>query len=81
MYPGNSGQKCVEKERRRAWKIQFTDIIVLPRISIVTASNYLFKEQYKITLEDARKKIIRETLLQLDQKKEWATEVYFNFLI
>ncbi|XP_054432145.1 coiled-coil domain-containing protein 83 [Pteronotus mesoamericanus] len=31
-------------------------------------------EQYKITLEDARKKIIRETLLQLDRKKEWATE-------
>ncbi|ELK36133.1 Coiled-coil domain-containing protein 83 [Myotis davidii] len=32
------------------------------------------KEQYKITLEDARKRIIRDTLLQLDQKKEWATE-------
>ncbi|XP_069325207.1 coiled-coil domain-containing protein 83 [Eulemur rufifrons] len=31
-------------------------------------------EQYKITLEDARKKIIGETLLQLDQKKEWATQ-------
>ncbi|XP_008261309.1 coiled-coil domain-containing protein 83 isoform X3 [Oryctolagus cuniculus] len=32
------------------------------------------KEQYKITLEDARKRIIRETLLQLDRKKEWATQ-------
>ncbi|XP_066216804.1 coiled-coil domain-containing protein 83 isoform X1 [Saccopteryx leptura] len=31
-------------------------------------------EQYKITLEDTRKRIIKETLLQLDQKKEWATE-------
>ncbi|XP_058519669.1 coiled-coil domain-containing protein 83 isoform X2 [Ochotona princeps] len=31
-------------------------------------------EQYKITLEDARKRIIKETLLQLDQKKEWATQ-------
>ncbi|XP_069932546.1 coiled-coil domain-containing protein 83 isoform X4 [Oryctolagus cuniculus] len=31
-------------------------------------------EQYKITLEDARKRIIRETLLQLDRKKEWATQ-------
>ncbi|XP_054293964.1 coiled-coil domain-containing protein 83 isoform X3 [Pongo pygmaeus] len=31
-------------------------------------------EHYKITLEDARKKIIKETLLQLDQKKEWATQ-------
>ncbi|XP_063527372.1 coiled-coil domain-containing protein 83 isoform X6 [Pongo pygmaeus] len=32
------------------------------------------REHYKITLEDARKKIIKETLLQLDQKKEWATQ-------
>ncbi|XP_040584591.1 coiled-coil domain-containing protein 83 isoform X2 [Mesocricetus auratus] len=32
------------------------------------------KEQYKITLEDARKRIIRETLIQLDQRKEWATQ-------
>ncbi|XP_008151854.1 coiled-coil domain-containing protein 83 [Eptesicus fuscus] len=31
-------------------------------------------EQYKITLEDARKRIIRDTMLQLDQKKDWATE-------
>ncbi|XP_035884606.1 coiled-coil domain-containing protein 83 isoform X2 [Phyllostomus discolor] len=38
------------------------------------------KEQYKITLEDARKKIIRETLLQLDQKKEWATENAVKFI-
>ncbi|XP_063566847.1 coiled-coil domain-containing protein 83 isoform X9 [Gorilla gorilla gorilla] len=32
------------------------------------------REHYKITLEDTRKKIIKETLLQLDQKKEWATQ-------
>nr|XP_055139110.1 coiled-coil domain-containing protein 83 isoform X4 [Symphalangus syndactylus] len=32
------------------------------------------REHYKITLEDARKKIIKETLLQLGQKKEWATQ-------
>ncbi|XP_008538405.1 coiled-coil domain-containing protein 83 isoform X3 [Equus przewalskii] len=38
------------------------------------------KEQYKITLEDARKRIIRETLLQLDQKKEWATENAIKFI-
>ncbi|XP_045037988.1 coiled-coil domain-containing protein 83 isoform X2 [Desmodus rotundus] len=37
-------------------------------------------EQYKITLEDARKKIIRETLLQLDQKKKWATENAVKFI-
>lgn len=55
--------------------------MALSRISLVKLSNFLFKEQYKITLEDARKRIIRDTLLQLDQKKEWATEVYFSFLI
>ncbi|CAK6448923.1 unnamed protein product [Pipistrellus nathusii] len=37
-------------------------------------------EQYKITLEDARKRIIRDTLLQLDQKKEWATENTVRFI-
>ncbi|XP_006926737.1 coiled-coil domain-containing protein 83 [Pteropus alecto] len=37
-------------------------------------------EQYKITLEDARKRIIRETLLQLDQRKEWATQNSLRFI-
>ncbi|XP_036180658.1 coiled-coil domain-containing protein 83 [Myotis myotis] len=37
-------------------------------------------EQYKITLEDARKRIIRDTLLQLDQKKEWATQNAVRFI-
>uniref|UniRef100_A0A8C3W1Y7 Coiled-coil domain containing 83 n=1 Tax=Catagonus wagneri TaxID=51154 RepID=A0A8C3W1Y7_9CETA len=37
-------------------------------------------EQYKISLEDARKRIIRATLLQLDQKKEWATENALKFI-
>ncbi|KAM5224924.1 coiled-coil domain-containing protein 83 [Hipposideros larvatus] len=37
-------------------------------------------EQYKITLEDARKRINRETLLQLDQKKEWATQNALTFI-
>ncbi|KAI4529808.1 hypothetical protein MG293_019664 [Ovis ammon polii] len=49
-------------------------------INRVTENAEKMSEQYKITLEDARKRIIRETLLQLDQKKEWATEVYVNFL-
>ncbi|XP_067606713.1 coiled-coil domain-containing protein 83 isoform X2 [Pseudorca crassidens] len=38
------------------------------------------KEQYKITLEDDKKRIIRETLLQLNQKKEWATENAIRFI-
>ncbi|XP_055972411.1 coiled-coil domain-containing protein 83 [Sorex fumeus] len=31
-------------------------------------------DQYKINLEDIRKKVIKETLLHLDAKKEWATK-------
>nr|XP_058162110.1 coiled-coil domain-containing protein 83 isoform X3 [Dasypus novemcinctus] len=38
------------------------------------------KEQYKITLEDARKRINKETSLLLDQKKEWATENAVKFI-
>ncbi|XP_006144993.1 coiled-coil domain-containing protein 83 isoform X2 [Tupaia chinensis] len=38
------------------------------------------KEHYKITLEDARKKINRETLLQLDQRKAWATQNAVRFI-
>ncbi|EHB18494.1 Coiled-coil domain-containing protein 83 [Heterocephalus glaber] len=37
-------------------------------------------EQYKITLEDARKRIIKDTLLQLDQKKEWAIQNAVSFI-
>ncbi|CAK7315130.1 Coiled-coil domain-containing protein 83 [Vulpes lagopus] len=37
-------------------------------------------EHYKVTLEDARKRIIRKTLLQLDQKKEWATQNAIQFI-
>lgn len=59
--------------------MKLTSIIILLRSGLTKASNFLLKEQYKITLEDARKRIIRETLLQLDRKKEWATQVYFNF--
>ena len=54
------------------------NLIVLPKVSSFLI--FFFKEQYNITLEDDRKKIIKETLLQQDQKKEWATEVYVNFL-
>ncbi|XP_054293975.1 coiled-coil domain-containing protein 83 isoform X5 [Pongo pygmaeus] len=43
-------------------------------INTVKENAEKMSEHYKITLEDARKKIIKETLLQLDQKKEWATQ-------
>ncbi|KAI5193090.1 Coiled-Coil Domain-Containing Protein 83 [Manis pentadactyla] len=44
-------------------------------ISRVKENAEKMSEHYKITLEDARKRIIKETLLQLDQKKEWATQI------
>ncbi|XP_018892581.4 coiled-coil domain-containing protein 83 isoform X4 [Gorilla gorilla gorilla] len=43
-------------------------------INTVKENAEKMSEHYKITLEDTRKKIIKETLLQLDQKKEWATQ-------
>nr|XP_014723454.1 coiled-coil domain-containing protein 83 isoform X2 [Equus asinus]XP_044608771.1 coiled-coil domain-containing protein 83 isoform X2 [Equus asinus]XP_044608772.1 coiled-coil domain-containing protein 83 isoform X2 [Equus asinus]XP_044608774.1 coiled-coil domain-containing protein 83 isoform X2 [Equus asinus] len=49
-------------------------------INTVKENAEKMSEQYKITLEDARKRIIRETLLQLDQKKEWATENAIKFI-
>ncbi|XP_076969479.1 coiled-coil domain-containing protein 83 isoform X2 [Tamandua tetradactyla] len=49
-------------------------------INTVKENAEKISEQYKITLEDARKRIIRETLLQLDQKKEWATQNAVKFI-
>ncbi|KAM5245951.1 coiled-coil domain-containing protein 83 [Ctenodactylus gundi] len=43
-------------------------------ISKVKENSAKMSEQYKITLQDAKQKMIRETLVQLDQKKEWATK-------
>ncbi|XP_012497242.1 PREDICTED: coiled-coil domain-containing protein 83 [Propithecus coquereli] len=49
-------------------------------INTVKENAEKMSEQYKITLEDARKKIIGETLLQLDQTKEWATQNTVKFI-
>ncbi|XP_062950940.1 coiled-coil domain-containing protein 83 [Cynocephalus volans] len=49
-------------------------------ISTVKDNAEKMSEQYKITLEDTRKRITRETLLQLDQKKEWATQNAVRFI-
>ncbi|XP_007944452.1 coiled-coil domain-containing protein 83 [Orycteropus afer afer] len=49
-------------------------------INTVKENARKMSDQYKITLEDARKRIIRETLLQLDQKKEWATQNAVKFI-
>ncbi|XP_058162108.1 coiled-coil domain-containing protein 83 isoform X2 [Dasypus novemcinctus] len=49
-------------------------------ISRVKENAEKMSEQYKITLEDARKRINKETSLLLDQKKEWATENAVKFI-
>ncbi|XP_058543599.1 coiled-coil domain-containing protein 83 isoform X2 [Neofelis nebulosa] len=49
-------------------------------INTVKENTEKMSEHYKVTLEDARKRIIRETLLQLDQKKEWATQNAIRFI-
>ncbi|XP_077634548.1 coiled-coil domain-containing protein 83 isoform X2 [Crocuta crocuta] len=49
-------------------------------INTVKENSEKMSEHYKVTLEDARKRIIRETLLQLDQKKEWATQNAVRFI-
>ncbi|XP_037378977.1 coiled-coil domain-containing protein 83 isoform X1 [Talpa occidentalis] len=73
-------EKLGEKEYWEAYKNvgseQHAKIITALQndISTVKENAEKMSEQYKITLHDARKKIIKETLLQLDQKKEWATQ-------
>ncbi|ELW68944.1 coiled-coil domain-containing protein 83 isoform X1 [Tupaia chinensis] len=49
-------------------------------INTVKENAKKMSEHYKITLEDARKKINRETLLQLDQRKAWATQNAVRFI-
>nr|XP_021499716.1 coiled-coil domain-containing protein 83 [Meriones unguiculatus] len=73
-------EKLSEKEYWEEYKnvgsVQHAELIVSLQNDIdkVKENAEKMSEQYKITLEDTRKKIIRETLHQLDQKKEWATQ-------
>ncbi|XP_012971740.1 coiled-coil domain-containing protein 83 isoform X1 [Mesocricetus auratus] len=73
-------EKLSEKEYWEEYKNvgseQHAQLIISLQNDIDTVKENAEKmsEQYKITLEDARKRIIRETLIQLDQRKEWATQ-------
>ncbi|CAO2613839.1 Coiled-coil domain-containing protein 83 [Lemmus lemmus] len=49
-------------------------------IETVKENAQKMSEQYKINLEDTRKRIIAETLIQLDQRKEWATQNAVKFI-
>ncbi|XP_053415709.1 coiled-coil domain-containing protein 83 [Nycticebus coucang] len=79
-------EKLSEKEYWEEYKnvgsIQHAKLITSLQndISKVKENAEKMSEHYKTTLEDTRKKIIRETLLQLDQKKEWATQNAVKFI-
>ncbi|XP_008842382.1 coiled-coil domain-containing protein 83 [Nannospalax galili] len=79
-------EKLSEKEYWEEYKNvgsqQHAKLIVSLQNDIDTVKENAEKmsEQYKITLEDTRKRVIRETLLQLDQKKEWATQNAVKFI-
>ncbi|XP_034345371.1 coiled-coil domain-containing protein 83 [Arvicanthis niloticus] len=79
-------EKLSEKEYWEEYKnvgsAQHAQLIVSLQNDIDTVKENAEKmsEQYKVTLEDARKRIIRETLIQLEQRKEWATQHAVRFI-
>uniref|UniRef100_D4A891 Coiled-coil domain containing 83 n=1 Tax=Rattus norvegicus TaxID=10116 RepID=D4A891_RAT len=74
-------EKLSEKEYWEEYKnvgsAQHAELILSLQNDIDTVKENAEKmsEQYKVTLEDTRKKIIRETLILLEQRKEWATQI------
>ncbi|XP_037053388.1 coiled-coil domain-containing protein 83 [Peromyscus leucopus] len=79
-------EKLSEKEYWEEYKnsgsAQHAQLILSLQNDIETVKENAEKmsEQYKITLEDTRKRIIRETLIQLDLRKEWATQNAVRFI-
>nr|XP_054097367.1 coiled-coil domain-containing protein 83 isoform X2 [Callithrix jacchus] len=70
------GEKEYWEEYKNVGSEQHAKLITSLQNDINTVKENAEKmsEHYKVTLEDSRKKIVKETLLQLDQKKEWATQ-------
>ncbi|XP_031243197.1 coiled-coil domain-containing protein 83 [Mastomys coucha] len=79
-------EKLSEKEYWEEYKnvgsAQHAQLIVSLQNDIDTVKENAEKlsEQYRISLEDARQKIIRETLIQLEQRKEWAIQRAVRFI-
>ncbi|XP_008757866.3 coiled-coil domain-containing protein 83 [Rattus norvegicus] len=79
-------EKLSEKEYWEEYKnvgsAQHAELILSLQNDIDTVKENAEKmsEQYKVTLEDTRKKIIRETLILLEQRKEWATQNAVRFI-
>ncbi|XP_069890948.1 coiled-coil domain-containing protein 83 [Dipodomys merriami] len=76
------GEKEYWEEYKNVGSEQHAQLIISLQNDINTVKENAEKmsEHYKITLEDARKKITKETLLQLEQKKEWATQNAVKFI-
>ncbi|XP_041515535.1 coiled-coil domain-containing protein 83 [Microtus oregoni] len=76
------GEKEYWEEYKNVGSAQHAQLIASLQNDINTVKENAEKmsEQYKITLEDTRKRIITETLIQLDQRKEWATQNAVKFI-
>ncbi|XP_050010320.1 coiled-coil domain-containing protein 83 [Alexandromys fortis] len=76
------GEKEYWEEYKNVGSAQHAQLIASLQNDINTVKENAQKmsEQYKITLEDAKKRIIAETLLQMDQRKEWATQNAVRFI-
>ncbi|KAH0500208.1 Coiled-coil domain-containing protein 83 [Microtus ochrogaster] len=76
------GEKEYWEEYKNVGSAQHAQLIASLQNDINTVKENAEKmsEQYKITLEDARKRIITETLIQLDQRKQWATQNAVRFI-
>ncbi|XP_021042689.1 coiled-coil domain-containing protein 83 [Mus pahari] len=79
-------EKLSEKEYWEEYKnvgsAQHAQLILSLQNDIDTVKENAEKmsEQYKVTLEDEKKRISRETMIQLKQRKEWATQHAVRFI-
>ncbi|XP_075808986.1 coiled-coil domain-containing protein 83 [Microtus pennsylvanicus] len=76
------GEKEYWEEYKNVGSAQHAQLIASLQNDINTVKENAEKmsEQYKIALEDTRRRIIAETLIQLDQRKEWATQNAVKFI-
>ncbi|XP_038169372.1 coiled-coil domain-containing protein 83 [Arvicola amphibius] len=76
------GEKEYWEEYKNVGSAQHAQLIASLQNDIDTVKENAEKmsEQYRITLEDTRKRIITETLIQMDQRKEWATQNAVRFI-
>uniref|UniRef100_A0A8C5KXC1 Coiled-coil domain containing 83 n=1 Tax=Jaculus jaculus TaxID=51337 RepID=A0A8C5KXC1_JACJA len=76
------GEKEYWEEYKNVGSLQHAKLIASLQNDIkkVKDNAHRMSEQYKLTLEDAKKRINRETLFQLDQRKEWSTQNAIKYI-